>query len=205
MAHRFAQLAFTPAVVEAQTTYGSREGNSRMERFGGPNDKLGPDEEEFIANRDSFYLASVSETGWPYVQHRGGPKGFLRVLDEKTIGFADYRGNTQLITTGNLSKDDRVALFLMDYARKTRLKILGHARVVKDGGAALAAKLAVDGYKARVERQVVIDVEAFDWNCQQHITNRYTKDELRESLQPLLARIERLEQENAALRAGTPR
>jgi uncharacterized protein len=202
MAHRFAQLAFTPAVVEAQTTYGSREGNSRMERFGGPNDKLGPDEEEFIANRDSFYLATVSETGWPYVQHRGGPKGFLRVLDENTIGFADYRGNTQLISTGNLSKDDRVALFLMDYPRRTRLKILGHARVIAEGDAALAAKLAVDGYKARLERLVVIHVEAFDWNCQQHITPRYTKDEMREALQPLLARIERLEKENASLRGA---
>jgi predicted pyridoxine 5'-phosphate oxidase superfamily flavin-nucleotide-binding protein len=204
MPHRFAQIAFTPAVADAQTRYGSREGNSRMERFGGPNDSLGPDETEFIASRDSFYLASVSETGWPYVQHRGGPTGFLRVLDEKTIAFADYRGNTQLITTGNLTKDDRVALFLMDYPRKTRLKILGHARVVDTASnPELASKLAVDGYKARVERLVVIDVEAYDWNCQQHITPRYTKEELKESLQPLLARIERLEKENAALRDGT--
>jgi uncharacterized protein len=202
MPHRFSQIAFTPAVVQAQTDYGSREANSRIERFGGPNDALGPDEEEFIANRDSFYLATVSETGWPYVQHRGGPKGFLRVLNENTIGFADYRGNTQLISTGNLSKDDRVALFLMDYPRRTRLKILGHARVIAEGDAALAAKLAVDGYKARLERLVVIHVEAFDWNCQQHITPRYTKDEMREALQPLLARIERLEKENASLRGA---
>jgi uncharacterized protein len=124
------------------------------------------------------------------------------VLDENTIGFADYRGNTQLISTGNLSKDDRVALFLMDYPRRTRLKILGHARVIAEGDAALAAKLAVDGYKARLERLVVIHVEAFDWNCQQHITPRYTKDEMREALQPLLARIERLEKENASLRGA---
>jgi predicted pyridoxine 5'-phosphate oxidase superfamily flavin-nucleotide-binding protein len=203
MPHRFAEIAFTPAVVDAQTHYGSREGNSRMERFGGPNDALGPDEREFIEDRDSFYLASVSETGWPYVQHRGGPKGFLRVLDEKTIGFADYRGNTQLITTGNLSKDDRVALFLMDYPRRTRLKILGHARMIAAGADSdLAAKLAVDGYKSRVERLAAVDVEAFDWNCQQHITPRYTKDEMREALKPLLARIERLEKENAVLRGA---
>jgi uncharacterized protein len=201
MPHRFAELAFTPAVVAAQTSYGSREANSRMERFGGPNDRLGPDEVEFLADRDSFYIATITENGWPYVQHRGGPKGFLKVLDEKTIAFADFRGNTQLISTGNLSVNDRVALFLADYPRKTRLKILGHAKVSSASDYPdLLSKLEPQGYKARIERLVVITIEAFDWNCQQHITPRYTKDELREAIAPLLARIERLEKENASLK-----
>ena len=201
MPHRFAQLAFTPAVAEAQTRYGSREANSRYERFGGPNDALTPDEEEFIAARDSFYLASISETGWPYIQHRGGPKGFLKAMDEKTLAFADFRGNKQLITTGNLSGDDRVALFLMDYPRQTRLKILGHARVIDAAvDPELSARLALPDYKARIERLFVIHVEAFDWNCKQHITPRYTREELREAIAPTLARIEQLERENADLK-----
>ena len=176
MPHKYAEIAFTPAVKDAQTRYGSREGNSRSERFGGPNDALGPDEEEFIARRDSFYLATVSETGWPYIQHRGGPKGFLKVLNDKTIGFADFRGNTQLITVGNLSNDDRVSLFLMDYPRKTRLKILGHAKVVD---ATAHPELALPDYKAKFERAMIITVEAFDWNCQQHITPRFNAEEIK--------------------------
>jgi predicted pyridoxine 5'-phosphate oxidase superfamily flavin-nucleotide-binding protein len=201
MPHRFAELAFTPAVIAAQSSYGSREANSRMARFGGPNDRLGPDEVEFLEGRDSFYMATITENGWPYVQHRGGPKGFLRALDEKTIAFADFRGNTQLISTGNLSVNDRVALFLADYPRKTRLKILGHAKVSSASeDPDLLSKLELQGYTARIERLVVITVEAFDWNCQQHITPRYTKDELRQAIAPLLARIERLEKENASLK-----
>ena len=202
MPHRFAQIAFTPAVAEAQTRYGSRDANARIERLGAPDDTLTPDEEEFISARDSFYLASVSETGWPYIQHRGGPAGFLKVIDEKTLAFADFRGNTQLITTGNLSRDDRVALFLIDYPRQTRLKILGHASVVDPAAdPALAARLESAGYKARVERLVVIRIEAFDWNCKQHITPRYTRGELRQAMAPTLAKLQQLEQENAELRA----
>ncbi len=200
MPHRFAQIAFTPAVAEVQQRYGSREANARIERLGAPDDTLTPDEEQFIADRDSFYLASVSETGWPYIQHRGGPKGFLRVIDDKTIAFADFRGNKQLITTGNLTKDDRVALFLMDYTGQTRLKILGHASVVDPADHPdLAAKLDLADYKARVERLFVIRIEAFDWNCKQHITPRYTREEVRQGIAPTLARIEELEKKNEEL------
>ena len=170
MSHRYAELAFTPAVKAAQALYGSLEGNTRVERSGGPNDALGPDEMDFIAQRDSFYMATVSETGWPYIQHRGGPRGFLKVLNEKTLAFADFRGNTQLISVGNLSGDDKVSLFLMDYPHKTRLKILGHARVVAGNA---HSELVTPGYKAKVERAIIITVEAFDWNCQQHITPRF--------------------------------
>ena len=183
MAHRFAEIAFTPAVAEAQRHYGSREQNERMERFGGPNDALGPDERDFIAARDSFYMATVSETGWPYIQHRGGPPGFLKVLDENTVAFADFRGNKQLISTGNLSENDRVSLFLMDYPNKTRLKILGHAKIVEaQEDPELLARVAAEGYKARIERLVSIRVVAFDWNCQQHITRRFTEDEVRAAM-----------------------
>jgi hypothetical protein len=130
MPNRFAQTAFTPAVAETQRIYGSRDANKRLERLGPPRDTLAPEEVEFIRACDSFYLASVSETGWPYVQHRGGPKGFLKIIDEKTVGFSDFRGNRELITVGNLSCDDHVELMIVDYPRRARLKILGHARVL---------------------------------------------------------------------------
>ena len=174
MAHRYYELAFTPAVKAAQTRYGSRKGNGRVELHGQPNDTLGADEAEFIAARDSFYMATVSETGWPYIQHRGGPKGFLKVLDGKTLTFADFRGNTQLISIGNLTGDDRVSLFLMDYPNRTRLKILGHAKVVEGD---TRPELHSPGYGATVERALIITVEAFDWNCRQHITPRFTPEE----------------------------
>ena len=203
MPHRFAEIAFTPAVVATQSAYGSRDANSRMQRFGGPNDTLGVDEEEFLADRDSFYLATVSETGWPYIQHRGGPAGFLKILDEKTLGFADFRGNAQLISTGNLSKDDRVAIFVMDYPRKTRLKILGHAKVLSPAeNADLLARLQVEGYKGRVERLFLITLEAFDWNCQQHIVPRFTADQVEDVVSSLRHRIAALESENRALKAS---
>ena len=171
MSSSFYQLAFTPSVLAAQEKY---NGRSAAMEAGVPNPMpLGSEEAAFITDRDSFYLATTSETGWPYIQHRGGPRGFLRVLDNQTLGFADFGGNRQLITVGNLATNNRVALFLMDYNRRERMKLLGHARV-RDAGEdpALAARLSVPGYRARIERLFVIEVIAFDWNCPQHITPR---------------------------------
>ncbi len=194
MGHRFADIAFTPAVKAAQEAQGSRGTYLRFEEGAPHHDRLGPAETDFIAARDSFYMASVSETGWPYVQHRGGPPGFLRVLDEQTIGFADFRGNRQYVSLGNLARNDRVSLILMDYAHRRRLKILGRARAIgpADDPARLAA-LQLPDYRARVERGVLIAVEAFDWNCPQHITPRFTAAQVAELTAPLHARIAALE------------
>jgi uncharacterized protein len=177
MGHKFAQIAFTPNVRAAQAAHGSRKAYSRMEEGEDHHHTLGANETAFIAARDSFYMATVSETGWPYIQHRGGPRGFLRVLDETTLGFADFRGNRQYVSVGNLVTDDRVSLFLMDYVHKARLKILGRARVTGPDHAALLSDLSVPGYPARVERGMIIRIEAFDWNCPQHITPRLTLEE----------------------------
>jgi predicted pyridoxine 5'-phosphate oxidase superfamily flavin-nucleotide-binding protein len=201
MPHQFAGIAFTQHVADEQTRYGSRHQYERVQKFGPDNDRVGPDEKSFIESRDSMYLATVSETGWPYVQFRGGPKGFLRVLDEQTLGFADFRGNRQYITLGNLRTNDRVALFLMDYPSRSRLKILGRAELREaptDGE--LVKGLTVSGYQATVERVVLIHVAAFDWNCQQHITPRWTREEVAEAMEPVHRRVAELEAENAALR-----
>jgi predicted pyridoxine 5'-phosphate oxidase superfamily flavin-nucleotide-binding protein len=204
MGKRFAELAFTPLVKEQQRLHGSRQSYARMEQWGEPGDRLGPMEQEFIQERDGFYMSSVTESGWPYVQFRGGAKGFLRVLDEQTLGFADLRGNKQYITTGNLEHDDRVALFLMDYPNQSRLKILGHAEVHEGDAEArkLMDTLRVEGEKTPAERTVVIHVEAFDWNCPQHITPRYTRAELEPLLEPMRKRLEALEADNKRLRDG---
>jgi len=166
-----------------------------------PADRFSQSETAFIAERDSFYLATVSQTGWPYIQHRGGPRGFLRVLDESTLGFADFRGNRQYLTLGNLVDDDRVALFLMDYARRRRLKILARisAHDLKAEGD-LAARLATPGYRGLAERGFTLRLHAFDWNCPQHITPRFTADEIEAAITPLRARLRDLEAENARLR-----
>jgi uncharacterized protein len=179
MGHRFAEIAFTPAVRARQAEQGSRGSYARFDEGPPWNDRLEARERAFVARRDGFYLASVGETGWPYVQFRGGPPGFLRVLDERTLGFADLRGNRQYVTLGNLSANDRVSLFLMDYPRRRRLKILGRARAV-EGGAdpELAARLAVPGATGVVERAILVGVEAFDWNCPQHIEPRWSRAEL---------------------------
>lgn len=174
MRHRFAALAFTESVREVQETLGSRAAYAALDKGEDTNHVLTGGEAAFIAARDSFYMASVSETGWPYVQHRGGPAGFVRVLDERTIGFADFRGNRQYVSVGNLRKDDRVALIFMDYPNRARLKVLGRVRLVGDGEPELLARLEADDYRAQVERGFVIRVEAFDWNCPQHITPRFT-------------------------------
>src|SRR4051794_31078842 len=204
MGRRFAELAFTPLVKEQQKKHGSRHLYERVEKSPVLGDALGTAEQAFIRERDGFYLASVSETGWPYIQFRGGQKGFLRVLDARNIGFADLRGNTQYISVGNLQHDDRVALFLMDYARKSRLKILGRAKI-REGdaeAAKLIGSLRVPGEKSPAERAIVIHVEAFDWNCPQHITPRYTEDEIATMLEPMRRRLDALEAENKRLRAS---
>jgi predicted pyridoxine 5'-phosphate oxidase superfamily flavin-nucleotide-binding protein len=179
MTHRFADIAFTDSVKAAQTAYGSRPNNQRLQELAGPNDQLSPKEARFIAERDTFYLATVNESGWPYVQHRGGPKGFLKVIDTGQLAYADFRGNTQLISTGNVTVNDRCSLILMDYPRRKRLKILGHMHVqnATDAPPELLAQVESAEYGARIERIVVIDVAAYDWNCPQHITRRYTEEE----------------------------
>jgi len=184
MTHKFADITFTDSVKAAQEHYGSRENNNRLQTVAGPNDQLGPREAGFVAMRDTFYLATVNETGWPYVQHRGGPQGFLKVLGTRQLAYADFRGNTQLISVGNLSNNDRCSLILMDYPHRRRLKILGHMRVENANNVSPAdlAKVELPDYKARIERVVFIDVVAFDWNCPQHITRRYTEEEFANSL-----------------------
>jgi predicted pyridoxine 5'-phosphate oxidase superfamily flavin-nucleotide-binding protein len=202
MGHRFAEIAFTPAVRAVQEAEGSRAGYRRLDEGDAHHHRLGPREAAFIAMRDSFYMATVSETGWPYIQHRGGPAGFVRVLDETTIGFADFRGNRQYVSVGNLATNDRVSLFFMDYPNRARLKLLGRARAVAAAAdPALVANLAVPDYKARVERGIVIAVEAFDWNCAQHIVERYSVADIAAGVAPLRARIAELEAELAALKA----
>ena len=168
-------------------------------------DRFDPRTEAFIAARDSFYLATVSQSGWPYIQHRGGPAGFLHVLDERTLGFLDFRGNRQYLTLGNLATDDRVALMLVDYPRRARLKVLGHM-TVHDLAANpdLAGRLALAGYRAKAERAFTIRLTAFDWNCPQHITPRFTQAEIAAAVQPLHDRIALLEAELAAVRPGSP-
>jgi uncharacterized protein len=176
MAHAYFDIAFTPAVRDVQARMGSRERYAAMDAAAaGRGARLTEREAAFIRARDHFYQATVSETGWPYVQFRGGPAGFLKVLDERTLGYADFRGNVQYVSSGNLAGNDRVALLLMDHAQPRRLKIMGRARLV-DG---LDERLRLPGYKATVERTVLISVEGFDWNCPQHITPRFTADEVR--------------------------
>ncbi|OGA68346.1 MAG: pyridoxamine 5'-phosphate oxidase [Betaproteobacteria bacterium RIFCSPLOWO2_12_FULL_67_28] len=181
MARAFAKIAFTPKVQAAQARMGSRDAYRAAELGDAEAVELGPYEVEFIGARDSFYQGTVGENGWPYVQHRGGPTGFLKVLGPQTIGYADFSGNRQYISVGNLDGDDRVSLFLMDYPGQRRLKIWGRARLIDESTEpALIARLESPDYRARVERGVVITVEAFDWNCPKYITPRFTEREVRE-------------------------
>lgn len=198
----FAEIAFTPGVRAAQERYGSRDAYAAVAAAALPFDGLGEREAAFVEGLDGFYQATVGEGGWPYLQFRGGPRGFLKVLDPRTLGYADFEGNRQYLSVGNLAADDRVALFLIDQANRRRLKVWARARVVDAADdPALAAGLAVPGYRARVGRAVLLAVEAFDWNCPQHITPRWSADELAGMLAPLKARLEALEAENAGLRA----
>jgi hypothetical protein len=202
MGRRFQELAFTPLVKKHQQEHDSRRQYQRIEQSGSPGNALGPAEQEFIRRRDSFYMASVSETGWPYVQHRGGPNGFVRIINPELIGFADLRGNKQYVSLGNLEHDTRVALFFMDYPNQTRLKILGRVEVHEhDPEAPALIESFRPAHKSDViERVILIYVEAFDWNCPQHITPRYTMEELQEVLAPIREKLANLEAENAALR-----
>jgi predicted pyridoxine 5'-phosphate oxidase superfamily flavin-nucleotide-binding protein len=199
MGYGFLDLASTPSVKAAQAAHGSAEywngfsGNRTFDRF--TEAEIG-----FIRTRDSFYMATVSENGWPYVQHRGGPPGFLHILDDRTLAFADYRGNRQYISIGNLAVNDRAALIFMDYPGRRRLKMYGHveARSLVDYPE-IAERLATPGYKAKAERALLVHLEAFDWNCPQHITPRFSEPELADALAPIRTRIEELEAENKRL------
>ena len=200
MTARFLEIAATPSVKAAQEANGGGpSGTGFQERR--ESDRFTKAEAQFIAARDSFTMATVSESGWPYVQHRGGPVGFLRVIDDRTLAFADFRGNRQYISVGNLAADDRAALILMDYPNRRRLKIFARIepKVLADDPE-LAAKLALPGYRGLAERALLVRLEAFDWNCPQHITPRFSEAELAEALAPIRLRIERLERENKALR-----
>jgi predicted pyridoxine 5'-phosphate oxidase superfamily flavin-nucleotide-binding protein len=206
MAHRFSEIAFTPAVKAMQERMGSRGAYARREAGPEPvGHRMTEAEAAFLGERDSFYMATVGETGWPYIQHRGGPKGFVRVLDGGTIGFADLRGNRQYVTVGNLAGDDRVSLFFMDYPNRRRLKLFGRARIVGPDEISPPSRLSTTNDRGRVERGILIGVEGFDWNCPQHITERYALDEVRALTETLTARIAGLEAELArrpALSAG---
>ena len=201
MGHKFAEIAFTPTVKMEQERNGSRRSYARLEEGNAHHDRLGAREADFIAARDSFYMATVSETGWPYIQHRGGPAGFVRILDHKTIGFADFAGNRQYVSVGNLQTSDRVSLFFMDYPNQTRLKLLGHVRPIEAGDAQLLERLHVPDYGARIERGMVITVAGYDWNCPQHITPRFTQAHVLSMVAPLRDRIAELESALAEISA----
>jgi hypothetical protein len=201
MPYGFLDVAITPSVRAVQEEMGSDrlfqdfKGNRQFDQFT-------QNEAAFIHDRDSFYIASVSESGWPYVQHRGGPKGFLRVIDDKTLAFADYRGNRQYISTGNFAANDRACLFLIDYPRKARLKIYAHVeKIGLDTDPTLTEYLTDPDYNAKFERIFRFRLQNFDWNCQQHITPRFTEQEIAQAIHPLREDLARLEAENAALRA----
>jgi predicted pyridoxine 5'-phosphate oxidase superfamily flavin-nucleotide-binding protein len=200
MGHRFAELAFTDAVRAEQLRDGSRAAYARHEGGETVNDRLGADEAGFIAARDTAFVATVGATGWPYVQHRGGPRGFIRVADERTLLIPEARGNRQFVTIGNLAGNDRAALLLIDFAQRRRLKILARGRrVTAAEDPDLVRSLAMPDWRARIEGALVLTVEAFDWNCPQHITPRFTTAEIEAATQRLADRVVRLE---AALNAA---
>jgi len=195
-------VAFSPAVKSVQARRGSRDAYTRLEAKGGWATKIDADLAGFISGMRSFYLATASKDGRPYIQHRGGPPGVLRVLDENTLAFADFAGNRQYISTGNLQENPYAMIFLMDYANRRRVKIWGTARVVEDDPA-LLARLFPDGYKARAEAAIVFTVEAWDTNCPQHIPQMLFAEDVAGAVGALKERIAHLEAENARLRAGS--
>jgi len=194
-------VAFTAAVKDAQERRGSRQAYAKMEQRSGWQSKVTADLADFIAERDSFYLGTASADGQPYIQHRGGPRGFLKVLDDRTLAFADFVGNAQYISIGNLDENNRVFLFLMDYVNRRRIKIWGTARVVEEDDALLARLIDTD-YTGKPMRAFVFQVEAWDVNCPQHIKPRWTEEEISPVVDELRARVDQLEAENARLRAG---
>lgn len=198
----FYEIAFTPSVQEQQDLHGSRRQYDRMTEARAGENTLGQSERHFISLRDSFYMASVSETGWPYLQHRGGDPGFVHVVSPSQIAFADFSGNKQYISAGNISHDGRVALFFMDYPNQTRLKILGRAEIREASSLTAEELVPFRSTSDRIEHLITIHVEGFDWNCPQHITPRFTQAELEPSLAPIRRRLKELEEENARLRAS---
>lgn len=201
MSYGFLDIAVTPSVQAIQADMGAAH---LWQDFKGQRDfdRFTENEAAFIAGRDSFYMATVSETGWPYVQHRGGASGFLKLVDDRTLAFADYRGNRQYISTGNLAANDRACLFLMDYAHRARLKVYAHVDTLAlEDDPALTELVAMPAYRAQPERIFRLRLDAFDWNCPQHITPRFTEGEVTKAVGPLRDRLARLETENAELRA----
>jgi predicted pyridoxine 5'-phosphate oxidase superfamily flavin-nucleotide-binding protein len=201
MTELVSDIAFTPAVKAWQARLGSRAGYARMAEKRDWSASVTPDLAAFLAERDSFYLATASADGRPYIQHRGGPAGFLKALDDKHLAFADFGGNKQYISAGNLSENDRASIFLMDYANRQRIKLWGRARVVEDD-AALLERLADPTYQAKPERAVVFEIEAWDVNCPQHIARRYTETQIAPALAKLQSRIDELEAEVKELKGG---
>lgn len=198
MGYAFSDIAFTREVRDVQEQHGSREQYVFLDQMSERGDRLGDREKAYIEQADHFFQATISATGWPYVQHRGGPTGFLKVIDDRTLGFADFIGNRQYISVGNLKTDDRISLILMDYANQRRLKILGRARTVEVADdPALGESLAVPGYSGRVERAFLIDVEGYDWNCPQHITPRFTQEQIEGMTAPLHSQVKRLKDQLA--------
>ena len=198
MAQHYLEVLTTPAVLKARTKFYGKSGPAPQ---GTPTDTLTADEIEFIGQRDSFYLGTVSADGWPYIQHRGGPPGFLHVTSPSSLAFADLKGNRQLLSTGNIATNNHISLFMMDYPQRTRLKILGHARVVDAREEpALADTLAEPSERKNVERLFLIDIVSYDWNCPQHITPRYTAEYIGEAIKPLQERVRELEAEVQRLR-----
>lgn len=197
----FGSLVFTPVVKRLQEIYGSRHQYERMNASGKSRDHFTKYEIDFLSKRDSFYWATIGSTSWPYVQHRGGPKGFLKVIDSQTLALADFRGNRQFISTGNLLTDNRVAMILVDYPQQARLKILGRVEVL-DGEkmAPWIERVTMPNYKAVIERVFLIHMEAYDWNCSQHITPRYTAEEIRVAVRDVEERLRSVEAENEELR-----
>ena len=187
MARNFTEIAFTPSVRREQERNQSRTQYARVEASNLEFNQLTDRDRRFIEEQDTFFMATVGENGWPYIQHRGGPKGFLKVLDERTLGFADYRGNRQYISVGNLRADDRVALILIDFVNRRRLKLWARARVVDlNDHPGLIARLEDPDYDAKVERAIVLHIEALDWNCPQHITPRFTEEEVIDLVVPFM-------------------
>ncbi len=204
MKPRISDIAFTPSVKTIQERMGSRKQYSRMEERGGWSDTITPDLVDFIAERDSFYLATASADGRPYIQHRGGPKGFLKVLDDRTLAFADFTGNRQYISLGNLAENNQAFVFLMDYATQTRIKIWGTAEVITDDPD-LLKQLTDSQYKGKPERVIRFHVEAWDANCRQHIPLKYSQEGVESIVQPLRDRLAALEAENEILKKQLPR
>jgi predicted pyridoxine 5'-phosphate oxidase superfamily flavin-nucleotide-binding protein len=200
MAKNFAALAFTDAVKAMQEKAGSRASYARMERDSYV-DGLTENEMDFIEQRDSFYMSSIGENGFPYIQHRGGPKGFIKVLDANQIGFIDFRGNMQYISVGNIATNNNVALIMVDYPARARLKILAKAEIVElKDDPALYDLLDLSDYKFKPERMMVLHVEAYDWNCPQHITPRYTVEEIEAAFAGQRNQITTLQAEVKALK-----